>query len=297
MGREDGSGALSALDLEGSDDLPFGGDEPEAPHNEGRRLLTCRADGSHGFSELKRLNLSGRQYIHACNEHRSPTPDMLIGTAVHEIVLGGRPGKKLVRFDGRARRGRAWEAFAERHRGAEIVTETEWEKAEKIARCVLADPLAMARLEGSRLEVPLEWEEDEIRYSTGGVDIIQPSARMLGDLKTTKTVEPARLMRQAFSMLYHCQLAFYRRGARANGIDTQGAFLLCVETGGPHEVVDLELTPELLELGDKTVALWIEKLRRYRDAGQWPGYAQSPIAWDVPEYMRADDYEDDEESP
>ncbi len=281
------------------DDLPFGDDEPEllAPTTEQR---TSREDGTHGFSELKRLNLSGKQYVHACNERRAPTPDMLLGTAVHQIVLGTLPGKKkLVRFDGKARRGKVWEAFAARHEGAEIVTATEWAKAEVIARAVKADPLAQARLEGSRLEVPLEWEEDGIKYSTSGVDIIQPpSVGKLGDFKTSRTVEPERLMRQAFSMLYHCQLAFYRRGARANGIDvSKGAFLLCVEIGGPHEVVDLELTPELLELGDKTVALWVEKLRRYRDANQWPGYAQSPIPWDVPSWMRPDEYEDEDDNP
>ena len=94
-------------------------------------------------------------------------------------------------------------------------------------------------------------------------------------------------------MFYHCQLAFYRRGARANGLDvSRGLFLLCVETKGPHEVVDLELSEGLIDLADRTVSLWLEKLRTYRDANQWPGYAQSPVVWDVPSWMREDDGED-----
>jgi hypothetical protein len=161
------------------------------------------------------------------------------------------------------------------------------------ARAVLDDPLARARLDGARFEVPLAWEEDGLKFSTGGVDIVGGGA--LGDLKTSTTCEPEALQRQAFKMFYHCQLAFYRRGARANGLDvSRGLFLLCVETKGPHEVVDLELSEGLIDLADRTVSLWIEKLRIYRDANQWPGYAQSPIPWDVPGWMREDDGEEGE---
>lgn len=278
------------------DDAPFGDDEPTTDA-QASAVRTTHADGAVHFSELKRLNLSGKQYIHACNERRAPTPDMLIGTAVHQLVLGARPGKEIIRFDGKARKGKSWDAFAEEHEGSEILTAPEWARAEAIAAAVLADPLAQARLRDAMTEVPLEWEEDGIKFATGGVDLIT-SASAIGDLKTSSSVEPEWLKRQCFKMLYHCQLAFYTRGAAASGLLITGApFLLCVETKAPHEVVELELTPELLDLGERTVALWVEKLRRYRDAGQWPGYAQSPIAWDVPEYMRADDYEDDEESP
>lgn len=278
------------------EDLPFGDDDSALDLAPWRASLqrTCNEDGTHSFSHLKKLNLSGRQYIHAVNAENRPTSAMLLGTAVHHLVLGARPGRRVLRFDGKTRQGKSWEAFRAAHDDAEILTASEWAHAEKIAEAVLEDPMARARLTGARFEVPLAWEEDGIKFSTSGVDILGNQA--LGDLKTATTTNPDDLQRQAFKMLYHCQLAFYRRGAIANGIDvSKGAFLLCVETKAPHEVVDLELTDGLLELGDKTVALWIEKLRSYRDAGQWPGYAQSPIPWDVPGWMREDD--DDEENP
>jgi hypothetical protein len=48
-----------------------------------------------------------------------PTSSMLIGTVVHFLVLGSRPGAKpLVRYDGDRRSGRAWEDFEARHEGA-----------------------------------------------------------------------------------------------------------------------------------------------------------------------------------
>jgi len=277
------------------DELPFGDDtEPvSGPHlSEAHLQRTCDVDGTHHFSHLKRLALSGKQYIHAVNAPTTPTSAMLLGTAVHSMVLGGRIERPVVRYHGEARKGASWAAFKAANPGAEILTAPEWDHALQISRAVLADPVARARLDGASFEVPLAWEEDGIKFSTGGVDILGNGA--LGDLKTATTTNPEDLQRQAFKMFYHCQLAFYRRGARANGLDvSRGLFLLCVETRGPHEVVDLELSEGLIDLADRTVSLWIEKLRTYRDANQWPGYAQSPVVWDVPSWMREDDGDDD----
>ena len=279
------------------EDLPFGDDdapscsEPTSAHAPAE-VRTCDPDGTHHFSHLKRLALSGKQYLHAVNTPTVPSPAMLLGTGVHSMVLGGRPEKPVVRFHGDTRKGNAWKAFKAANPGAEILTAPEWDHALQISRAVLADPIAQERLAGARFEVPLAWEEDGIRFSTSGVDILGNGA--LGDLKTATTTNPEDLQRQAFKMFYHCQLAFYRRGARANGLDvSRGLFLLCVETKGPHEVVDLELSEGLIDLADRTVSLWIEKLRTYRDANQWPGYAQSPVVWDVPSWMREDDGEED----
>lgn len=278
------------------EDLPFGDDDapsssaPTSAHAP-TEVRTCDPDGTHHFSHLKRLALSGKQYIHAVNSPTTPTSAMLLGTAVHAMVLGGRPERPIARYHGKDRKGGAWAAFKAANPGAEILTAPEWEHAVEISRAVLADPLAQERLDGARFEVPLAWEEDGIRFSTSGVDILGNGA--LGDLKTATTTNPENLQRQAFKMFYHCQLAFYRRGARANGLDvSRGLFLLCVETKGPFEVVDLELSEGLIDLADRTVSLWIEKLRIYRDANQWPGYAQSSVVWDVPSWMREDDGED-----
>lgn len=59
-----------------------------------------------------------------------------------------------------------------------------------------------------------------------------------------------------------------------------------------HMHVD-ELTEQIIDLADRTVDLWLSKLRTYIDADQWPGYAQSPVVWDVPGWMRDDDEEGD----
>jgi len=255
---------------------------------------TCDEDGTFHWSQVKKIDDSGRQYLHAVNTPFEPTPAMVLGTLVHFLVLGGRPGaKELVRYDG-TRQGNAWKEFALANADAEILTAKEWSAGEVIAEAVKSDPVARDFLEGARFEVPLTWDEGGLAFSTSGVDIIQDAHKRFGDLKTTSTTALETLMRQCFKMGYHGQLALYRRACRAHGIDvSNGAFLLCVETRAPYEVVVLEPSADLLDLGDRMVSLHIEKLRTYRESNQWPGRAQSPVVWAVPSWMQADDDEED----
>lgn len=261
-------------------------------------------DGTLHYSDLKKIALSGRQYLHAVNTPTEPTSAMLIGTAVHLLVLGPRHGAKPVEvYEGKTRQGKEWTAFREANPDVEILTVKEWDRAQAIAEAVKADPIAQARLTDAHLEVPLTWEESGIRCSTSGIDIITASGA-LGDLKTTTSTEPEAWQRQAFRMLYPQQLAFYRRGARANGFTLPaGLFLLGVETKPPFEVVDLELTEGMIDFADRSLTLWLEKLRACmlscpepRHVTDWPGYAQSSVTWDVPAWHESDEDEEDEEA-
>lgn len=253
------------------------------------------ADGTVHFSDLKKIADSGVQYIHGLSRRFEPTRAMLIGTGVHHIVLGKRPTSKVAFFPGEKRVGNEWKAFAAAHPDHDILTKPESDEAEAIATAVLTDPVAREYLDGGEYEVPLTWEDSGIRCSTSGVDIVQRQHNRIGDLKTTNTTEIEKWQRQAFSFSYHCQMAWYRRGCRANGIDCSGGmFVLGVDTKAPHEVVVLEMSEDLIDLGERTVSLWMEKLKVYIDSRQFPGRAQSPVVWSVPAWMSADSEEADE---
>jgi hypothetical protein len=158
----------------------------------------------------------------------------------------------------------------------------------------MADPLARQYLDGARKEVALAWEDGGLKFSTSGIDIVPDG--MIGDLKTSATVEPEAMKRQVRRMHYAEQLVFYRRGAVANGWDVSKAlFVLCVEVKPPFEVVPFELSERRIEQAEKTVSLWIEKLRIFTESKQWPGYTQSPIVLDLEPWERDD--EDEEEDP
>ncbi len=269
-------------------------DAPELPEIDGPLLAAPAAPRQRpvNWSTLKALALSGKHYQYAVHNPTEPTPAMKLGTLVHHLVLGPRKGARaLVRYEGQ-RRGAKWEAFEAGNVGAEILTASEWDMGEQIASAVLEHPVARERLAGARTEVPLTWEEDGILFATSGVDIIT-AAGAIGDLKTCSSAFPEAIQRQAMRMLYPQQLAFYARGARANGIVPSGLFLLCVETRGPFDLVDLELTSEMIAFADRSVSLWLEKLHVYRESSQWPGFCQSPIPFEAPRWLQGGDEEDD----
>lgn len=256
-------------------------------------LRTCNQDGTLHFSELKSIEESGRHYLFTCNRARVPTREMLIGTAAHRFVLGEREGARpLILYDAEARRGNAWKDFEAEHKGADILTAPEWQEALAIAAAIKEHPNAQERLAGARCEVPLRWKDGDLECSTSGVDIVQPT--MIGDLKLTHEVAPDGWMRHAFRMRYHVQLAWYRRGAIANGLDvSDGAFLLGCEMDPPYDVVDLELSEGLLDLADRTITKWLNKLSVLLESypnpmqvSDWPGYAQRPLTFDVPLFMQ-----------
>lgn len=259
-------------------------------------LRYCAEDGTVHFTDLKKIPDSGVQYLHSVNSpHRDPTRGMLIGTGVHHIVLGKQAGSKVARYAGEKRVGNDWKVFASKHEGYDILTAPEWAEAEEIAAAVLRDPVAQEFLDGAEFEVPLSWEDGGVKCSTRGVDIVQRAHKRIGDLKTTNTTAVQAWQRQAFNFSYHCQLAWYRRGCVANGIDVSGGmFLLGVDTKAPFETVVLEMTEELADLADRTISLWLERLRVYTASGQFPGRAQSAVPWTVPSWARDDESEDEE---
>lgn len=252
----------------------------------------CGEDGAVHFSHLKQMNKSAGHYLDSVNATIEPTRNMRVSTGVHQILLGPRSGKEVVVYSGERRAGKEWDRFELENDGRDILTQPEWRDAQSIARLVERDPMVQACLDGARTEVPLTWKDGDVLCSTSGIDIVRPGE--IGDLKGATTVQPDVFMRAAFRMSYHCQLAYYRRGCIANGIDvSRGCFVLGYEFAPPHWVVPLKLTPELLDLGDRTLTLWLEKYRACRDANEWPGYTQAPVIWDVPVWLKPGEEEDD----
>jgi hypothetical protein len=260
---------------------------------------TLSADGTLHFHNIKRIAKSGVQYLYFTNTPIKQTSDMLVGSACHMMVLGTRPGARaIVRYKGNRRSGKEWDAFEEEHAGKEILTAPEWAEAEAMAASLRRSKIAERRLFGARTEVPLRWEENGIPCSTDGVDIF-PVGSGLGDLKTSSTTDPELFRKLGERMSYPQQLAWYRRGAIANGMKVgNDLFVLGVERRAPYEVVELYLTEEMLDAAERCLIGWLEKLRNYmqscpkpRTVYDWPGYAQAPIAWDPPKWWTEEDDE------
>ncbi len=252
------------------------------------------ADGTVHFSTLKKLALSPAHYRVACESETDPSRGMRIGTGSHFLLLGPREGQRVVCFPGEDRRSKGWKDFAAENDGADILTLPEWSECESIAKAVLADPVAGPMLAAARKEVPLKWTSAGLPCSTSGVDLVGPG--WLAELKTTTTTEPTAWARQALRMHYHCQLAWYEEGARANGIDVSGGlWIIGVEIAAPWAVTCFELTEGTILAARKSVGLWLEKLRACELNNSWPTYTQTAIPLDLPVWMTDETEADDGE--
>lgn len=227
------------------------------------------------FTTLKAISKSPLHYLTALGG-REDTAAMRLGRLVHTIVLGGPPS---VVWNG-DRRGKAWESFAEENAGREIVTQKEVAKVTAIANAVMGDPVAAPYLVG-RTEHAVEWSMFGRKCATRGIDVLGPN--WITDLKTTNCAEPNAFRRAALRMGYHAQLAMYRDAAASLGVRADFGIIVAVETAPPFAVTVHRLRASALDEGDKLLRLWFERLLACELTGDWPGYAQDVLDFEVNE--------------
>lgn len=215
-------------------------------------------------------------YLHSVQSEFEETRPMRVGSCVHALVLGG----EYHVYEGE-RRGNAWKEFKVAHDdGKTIVTTSEFDDATAIANAVLSDPVAAVVMAAPReTEIELDWTWLG-RACAGRLDLVRPD--LLADLKVSSTSELDRFQAQAIRMAYHAQLAWYLR-ALGRPL-TSAVYVIVVEDHAPYPVTVRRLTDRALEAGEKLCRLWMEQLLCCEQAGAWPGYAQSVVPLDLPEW-------------
>ncbi len=237
------------------------------------------------WSMLKHLGRSPAHYRHALTAPQTATPAMRLGTEAHRLLLGPGPHKNdaPVVYDGE-RRGNAWKLFKAAHPGVVIVTQKELDEqgdvAEAMADAVRSDAVAMRYLVGAK-ERSLSWTVAG-RECAGHADVLGDTT--LVEVKTGADISPARYYWTALRMGYFGQLGWYHDGIAAAGLpEPTHHVIVAVESKPPFPVVVYELTSGAIDLGRKQWRVLFERLRTCEDSNEWPGYAQAPIALDVPE--------------
>jgi hypothetical protein len=222
---------------------------------------------------------------------------MRVGSTAHHMVLGPHTRKPIVLFDGEKRAGKEWTAFEAANTGKEIVTLPEWRDAEPVADAILRNAHVRTLLDGALKEIPMAWQDAGIDCATDGVDIVGRNGGYIADIKTTSCAEPAAFTRHAFKLLYHAQMAWYRRGGRALKWPVTSCYLIAAEVSPPYPVTVMRVTEAALAQGEKSIAKWIEALRRCREEENFPEYTQAILDLDLPPWFgddaAADEGDDD----
>ena len=258
------------------------------------------------FSTLKHMATSPLAYQYALHTPLDgDMPALRIGRAYHVLALDGVTAfdSAYVTYPGKQRRGKEWEAFLEQHADYEILSTAEFALVHDMVRALHEHEHAHELIStvDRHTEIPLQWTDKHTGLPCKGrMDlVVQPGCKAaelapggepveVWDLKSTQTVKERRLVSEMADRLYHCQLAFYRRGLVANGFRVGRCGLICQEKAGPWDVFVMQYDAGALFAADLVLDKLLERLSACLASDKWPGASPGTQkrglpTWAVPE--------------
>lgn len=246
-----------------------------------------RASYGLSHSEAKLLRQKTPYHLHMLREHQptkraKPSPQMILGTAVHCAVL------EPTTFDQRycadieaSRNSNAYREFAQECANAGLIPlddETR-ERVFAMRDSLLHDEQIAEALDGEgHAEVSAWWSDPE----TGVVCKCRPDrvreagkGSLLLDLKTTSDASRDMFARSIATFGYHTQCDWYVDGyARAAGPDhiVHGMLFVVVESDFPYACAAYTLTDAALAEAKRVNAAVRKTFKQCSVSGLWPGY-------------------------
>lgn len=250
------------------------------------------------WSVIKHMKASPLHVRHAKDHPRPDTQPTQWLRAVHALTLEpAKLFKSFAVFQGEGdRRNKPYKAFKARMDEAgdrrPILMQHDFERATEVAQAVHHHPAARRILEQGRAEVSLTWVDPDTELPCKcRIDWLSPPA--IWDLKTLGTTQEHKIRGMVARHLYHGQLAHYRAGCIANGIDIDTAGLLVVEGRPPNDVRVLELDPGgphgFLHIGERLRREFLQRLAECVASDTWPGVDMSVSTLTPPLYELPDD--------
>lgn len=252
------------------------------------------------FSTLKHMEKSPAHYRHSLTARDEDTDARQRGRAVALATFEPeRFRSECVVWEGKARKGKEWEEFVARNPEKEHLTEGMHEAAIAISSAARNCAMAARYLSGGKGEQTLIWTHRvppieavpgyEIRCK-GRLDFIATCGAIV-DLKNTKDASPDGFGKQCVNYLSHVQAAFYGDGFLAAIGKRMASVLIATEPTPPFITQVYEIDRDVLQLGREKYMGWLDRLNVCRETGSYPGYAESPMALQLPRWALPSDEE------
>jgi len=233
------------------------------------------------YSALKQFDKSPNHLLAYWNRDLTPSSAMIKGRLIHTLVLEPDTfDERYAIFEGKVKRGKAYDAFLEENEGKDIISVKDHEEALEIRDKVWNDEIS-AKILSETQEVEIEFEQELYGVNMKGfVDGLGDD--FCFDLKTTQSSEPSKFARDCFNYGYHLQAAIY---LAATG--KKKYYIISVESSAPFNVTVFRMTEDLLDEG---FALLDRLLQKYKDwDGKEVGYTNVLEPLDVPAWFATKD--------
>jgi len=255
-------------------------------------------------SGAKKILRSPEHYILDRKEQKEPTPNMILGTAIHAALLEpdrfpllviqgaenapARPTKAQLNAAKPSPAALAsiayWKAFDEANKGKIVLD------PETYARCIGArdavrrKPRCMRLIEETSPEASLFWIDGEYQ--------VRMKARLdlrafggIADLKSTGDASPDEFVRSCVKFGYHVQAANYFSGCE-HVLDYTPAFfaLIAVETDPPYGVGLYAMPTAAIQAGGVLMRVAMERYAEAIATGVWKGYDEAIVELKFPKW-------------
>ena len=239
------------------------------------------------WSSLKHYDRSPAHWRWAQENPQPPTPAMILGSALHCLVLEGI-GKFRDSYvvapdmDRRTKAGKeAWAEFEAMNASRVILTTEQMEQILGMAAAIRESRAGrLVSLCGER-ELVLDWTDEETGQDcTGRIDAVADGFAL--DIKTCADASPRAFARETANRLYHGQAAFYLDALAAWERPVENFILVAVENSPPHAAAVYVCDAAMIEAGR---ALYRRLLRLHAECyarAQWPGYSERTMTLSLP---------------
>lgn len=247
--------------------------------------LLCTASPLHAWTAHPKLNPAFE---------RDHDQKFDLGTAAHEVLLGGESSVRIVEADDwRTSAAKELRDLA-REEGKLPLLEKHWHGVKQMvaaAREQLADlDLHPPLFTDGASEITMVWRDRGV-LCRARLDWLRTDGRAIDDLKTTsRSANPESWGRSMFSSGYDIQACFYLRGVAALGSPASDFRFVVLENQPPYALSVISPGQDALALANEKIewalALWEKCLRD----DHWPGYPRAiryahPPAWSEAEWL------------
>ena len=185
------------------------------------------------------------------------TPAMVFGRAFHKAILEPEIfSDEVVVYDGKTKRGKAWDEFSEANFDKDIITEAEFDCLRKMRHNLRKNKDIDELLVGNK-EVPMVWEDSlsSVRCK-GKVDILHKD--VIVDIKTTQDASFEGFRRSSYKYGYNRQAAFY-----LDGFGAKEFIFVVIEKKAPYNIGVYHCSDEFIESGREEYSRLLMDYRKY----------------------------------
>jgi hypothetical protein len=218
------------------------------------------------------------QYIHDRTVGRPDSVGKTLGRATHTAIL--EPDvfeSRYAIYDGKIRKGEAWNKFCEENKGKDGLKREEYDAIMRVQKAVFRNPVASKYLSKGTPEHTITWNDRTTNIPCKArLDFFSlADGPVIIDLKGTADIRADYFRREAGKSGYHQQLAWYREGiatlGHGPGWDQTPCVIIAVEFKAPHDVAVFRMGEDELYAGWCDCLDMLQRVATCKIENRWPG--------------------------